>query len=286
MKVVMTLLVRDSDELLRDNVEFHLRQGVDFFIITDNCSKDGTSKIVDDYVHAGLAESIFEAEDTYSQARWVTRMARRAASRYGADWVINNDDDEFWFGREGTLREELERVLPEQVALTVQRRNHPPLAVSGDRHFLQAQIYRERTSLNALGKRLKPKVCHRGFADIEVDQGNHAAARAGAALPAMPTDRIVISHFPLRNYSAFERKISNGGSAYARNTELGPNVGATWRWLYGLLQQGSLREWYEQQSLPEDRVIQGLEDGSLVIDDSVLRVLTPMAEERACSSAV
>ena len=278
MKLVMTLLVRDSVELLRDNIEFHLQQGVDFFIITDNCSTDGTATIIDEYVRVGLAESIFEPEDTYSQARWVTRMARLAAFKHGADWVINNDDDEFWRGREGTLREELERVIPELDAVTVQRRNHPPLAVSGDRHFLQAMIYREQTSLNALGKPLKAKVCHRGSAEIEVAQGNHAVARAGARLAVAPTDRIVISHFPLRSYPAFERRIAHGGRAYARNTELGPGVGATWRWLYKLLQQGQLRRWYEQQLLADDRVIERLADGSLVIDDTVLRALASMTE--------
>ena len=281
----MTLLVRDSAELLRDNLEFHLRQGVDFFIITDNCSVDGTATIIEEYVRAGLAEPIFEPEDTFSQARWVTRMARRAASTHGADWVINNDDDEFWLGRQGTLREELERVLPELNAVQVQRRNHPPLAVSGDGHFLQALIYRETASLNPLGKPLPPKVCHRGFADIDVAQGNHAVARAGAPLAATPTDRIVISHFPLREYAAFERKIALGGSAYARNTELGPGVGATWRWLYELLQRGDLREWYEQQLLTDVRVIEGLANGSLVVDDSVPRTLAPMWEG-SCRRAV
>ena len=209
----MTLLVRDSAEPLRENIAFHRQQGVDFFIITDNCSLDNTATIIGEYVRAGLAESAFEPEDTYSQARWVMRMARRAASVHRADWVINNDDDEFWRGSEGTLREELERVLLELDAVKVQRCNHPPLALSGDRHFLQTQIYREQTSLNALGNPLLPKVCHRGFTDIEVSQGNHQVARAGALVAATPTDRIAISHFPLRGYSAFERKIAYGGSA-------------------------------------------------------------------------
>ena len=104
MKLIMTLLVRDSEKLLRENLEFHLKQGVDYFIITDNRSVDRTSCIIEDYVAAGLAERIWEPDDTYSQGRWVTRMARRAAIAR-ADWVINSDDDEFWSASAGTLRE-------------------------------------------------------------------------------------------------------------------------------------------------------------------------------------
>lgn len=65
----MTLLVRDSAGLLRENIEFHLGQGVDFFIITDNLSSDATASIIQEYVRKGVAEASFESSDTYSQGR-------------------------------------------------------------------------------------------------------------------------------------------------------------------------------------------------------------------------
>lgn len=283
MKIVMTLLVRDSEELLRDNLEFHLRQGVDFFVITDNASVDGTPGIVEEYVRAGLAELILEPEDTYSQARWVTRMARRAAE-HGADWVINSDDDEFWSGRGGSLREALTEIPPRCDAVRAVRRNHPPLAVSAGPPRLETMVYRELQSFNALGNLLQPKVCHRAFADIEVAQGNHAVLKSGAPLPALDTDRLAISHFPVRGYAAFERKISLGGAAYARNTELDATVGAHWRWLYELLGRGELRRWYDGQLHAQDRIERGLAEGTLVFDDSVARALDPMREV-ACRRA-
>jgi len=33
MKLVMTLLVRDADDLISSNLDFHLRSGVDHFIV-------------------------------------------------------------------------------------------------------------------------------------------------------------------------------------------------------------------------------------------------------------
>jgi hypothetical protein len=285
MKIVMTLLVRDSEELLADNLEFHLRQGVDYFIITDNGSVDGTSGIIGDYERAGLAEGIWEPEDTYSQARWVTRMARRAAGEHGADWIINNDDDEFWSGGEVSLREALAEVPAHWDAVQAERRNHPPLAAEAGAPRLESMVYRELQSFNALGVPLPPKVCHRGFADIEVAQGNHAVLRSGAPLPALVTDRVSISHFPVRGYAALERKIRLGGAAYARNTELGPAVGAHWRWLYELLGRGELRDWYDGQLHAQERVERGLAEGTLVFDDSVARALSAMREGE-CRRAV
>ena len=285
MKLVMTLLVRDSEELLRSNLEFHLGQGVDFFIITDNASIDATSDIIDDYVRAGLAEKIFESEDTYSQARWVTRMARLAAVQHGADWVINNDDDEFWFGREGSLRQVLAQVPQATPALEVERRNHPPQPGCEGPRPVEAMIYRERASFTPLGDSLPTKVCHRGFADIDVAQGNHTVGRAGRPLAARRTGDIAIGHFPVRGYAAFARKIRLGGAAYARNTELDETTGLTWRWLHGLLHEGRLHDWYNKQVLSRDQVACGLADGSLVLDETVARALASRLDATCATEA-
>lgn len=274
MKLVMTLLVRDAEGILRENLEFHLRQGVDFFIVTDNRSVDRTAEIVADFVKAGRAELIREDGDDYSQWRWVTRMARRAATLHGADWVINNDDDEFWFGRSSSLKEALAQVPETSDGLIVERCNHPPVAGGDGRAFLETMIYRERHSRNALGQPLPPKVCHRGLADVDVAQGNHGASRAGVALDLHPGSQLGISHYPVRDFASFECKIVNGGAAYARNQELAPTVGLTWRRLYALWLEGGLRRWYEEQLLTPARIAAGLGDGSLVQDDAVLRALS------------
>src|SRR3954462_12926869 len=105
MRLVMTLLVRDEQELLATNLDYHLSQGVDFVVVTDHGSTDATPEILAGYVEQGVARVLQVEGQALDQGGWVTRMARLAAAEHGADWVINNDADEFWWPVAGTLKD-------------------------------------------------------------------------------------------------------------------------------------------------------------------------------------
>jgi hypothetical protein len=106
-----------------------------------------------------------------------------------------------------------------------------------------------------------------------VAEGNHGVSRDGAALAAQSPQGIRIHHFPIRDYESFERKIALGGAAYLRNNQVPLGIGATWRFLYDLLQQGKLRAWYDRQVLTPDELAGRLANASLIYDDTVDRVL-------------
>ena len=74
-RLVMTLLVRDEVDIVRDNIEFHLNHGVDFIVATDNGSVDGTREILADFERLGLAHILDEPVQDFSQWKWVTRRA-------------------------------------------------------------------------------------------------------------------------------------------------------------------------------------------------------------------
>src|SRR5687768_13062418 len=106
MKLVMTLKIRDEGDVIDANLRFHLAAGVDFFIVTDNGSVDETPEILERYRKAGLAQILEKPADEFYRPNpeWVTDMARLAATEHGADWVINNDADEFWWPLSGDLK--------------------------------------------------------------------------------------------------------------------------------------------------------------------------------------
>jgi hypothetical protein len=239
MKLVMTLLVRDEEDIVAANIDFHLAQGVDFIIAMDNLSVDHTPQILRDYERRGLVHYILQNEDNYMQHRWVTDMARLAHTKFGADWVINNDADEFWWPEHGDLKQVLDSISPSVDAVTVKRTNFLPRPILPNEFFADAMIVREQKSLNALGQPLPSKVCHRAYPDIEVEQGNHAVVRHGRAVDTANAP-MTIFHFPMRSYRQFANKIVLGGAAYARNSTLPEGIGVTWRHLYKIWKKGEL----------------------------------------------
>ena len=167
MKIIMTLLVRDEQDIIRENIEFHQSQGVDYFIVTDNNSVDLTPRFLKEYEKKGVLRYIFEGHDNYNQHAWVTRMARLAHVEHGADWVINNDADEFWWPKDGNLKDTFYKIPLEYNIISADRYNFV-VTDNTDTPFYQSMIYREKTSLNPLGQPLPPKVAHRGSEAVVV----------------------------------------------------------------------------------------------------------------------
>lgn len=275
MRLVMTLLVRDEEDVIGENIEFHIKQGVDHFIITDNLSEDGTKKIIADYVRRGLVTYVFEPKDDYSQDEWVTSMARRAAVDRQADWVINSDADEFWMPADetNTLKSALAALPQAKLAIQVPRFNCPPTDIDGLGFFPERMAYRERQSFNLLGEPLPPKVCHRAFADIVLDQGNHSVSHRGIVIPAT-LGALRILHYPVRSYAQFVNKIVKGGAAYRRNTRLPVSLGHVWRKLFQQWEDtGSLLDFYQGVVLSESGMSDKIRRGDLIYDDRVLQAL-------------
>ncbi|MEZ5332865.1 MAG: glycosyltransferase family 2 protein [Thermoanaerobaculia bacterium] len=265
-------------DVLDAHLRYHLANGVDHVIVTDNLSRDRTPEILAHHQREGRVSVLHEPADHFAQAKWVTRMARRAHLEHGADWVINSDADEFWWPRRGSLTSSLAGV-PAQVGIVpVPRADFVPVTDDG-RPFFRRMTIRERHSANALGRRLAPKVCHRGRADIELTQGNHAVSRPRLAVLDGPAP-LEILHFPLRTFAQFERKIVQGAEAYERNLEVGPEVGDAWRHLYRLHRDGTLRDYYDRKALSGARIEAGLRSGVLVRDRRLHRFMASLATSR------
>src|SRR5580765_8041230 len=104
MAIVMTLCVKDEEDILDAQLAFHLNAGVDLVIVTDTGSTDGTLEILERYRAAGVLELRHDHARPLRQGPVRTAMARLAAAEHGAEWVFSSDADEFWWPRGGDLR--------------------------------------------------------------------------------------------------------------------------------------------------------------------------------------
>jgi len=276
MKLVMTLAVRDEEDILKENIDFHISQGVDFVIATDNCSVDSTKDILREYENEGKLFYIYEGNDNMDQSKWVTRMARMAVSDFGADWVINNDADEFWWPRENTLKKIFDS-LPSKINVVEARRHNFVHVHSKDDSipFYETMIFRDVISLNPIGNPLPPKQAHVGDRNVVVNHGNHSVD--GIRKRNIAKGEIEIFHFPIRSQKQILNKIIKMGAAFSRNTELPKGVGNARRTLYSeYMKTGNIDRFYQDQIYDEARLSSELHAGKIVEDTRLKDYLTDL----------
>jgi hypothetical protein len=274
MKLVMTLLVRNEVDIIEANLEYHLAQGVDFVIVTDHGSEDGTSEILREYERMGVAKVIRDEEPGHHQSRRVTRMAEIARVGYDADWVIHNDADEFWWPLVGGLRDVFSCLPPAYGQIEVRRRNFRPRA-DGEGPFHSRLVHRDVGSITPSGYALESKVAHRPHPQVVVAPGNHSINDVGLA--AVPAGEVLeIFHFPMRDYEQFERKVVQIGLAYEQLPYRSPRTGCDQLALLELHRAGGLRDYYDGLLLDDVALERGLRMGTVVVDrrlESFMRAL-------------
>ena len=273
--LVLTLLCRDEADILESMLRFHLAQGVDRIIATDNGSIDGSLEILQRFERRGQLTLLQEAEHTHDQAVWVTQMARLAAEM-GADWVINSDADEFWWPQRGNLNSSLARLPKTVQGVLVRRTNFlpPPRNARDQRPFHQRLTLRERVSRNSLGAPLPPKLIHRAHPDVEITDGNHGATVNGEPIATVDATGIEILHVPVRSYGQLERKIREGAEALERNQRIAPHIGKSWRTIYAKhLCQGTLPAYYDSLRPTPSAIAAQLIRGALIDDRRLQKAL-------------
>ncbi len=273
-RLVMTLLVRDEIDIIKENIEFHLNHGVDFIIATDNGSVDGTRELLQDYQKDGIVYVIDEPAQDYSQSVWVTRMALLAKEKFGANWILHNDADEFWFPRSGNLKTELENssfdvlycnrfnmnldeeeiAKPNFIFYDLKTKSIKPFNLD----FSCVEKY--PFFMYTIGN----KLIHRASDKVEVEQGNHSVKMDSAKYSK--SENIVIYHYPVRGYEQFKMKVINGGSSYERNTSLPKEVGWHWRRWYKLYLENKLEEEYKKFILSKKQLEKYHQSGNIIFD--------------------
>jgi hypothetical protein len=278
MKLVMTLRARDEADVLDANLAFHLNAGVDFVVAIDHRSADGTTEILESYARDGHVHLIREPDEGI-QNEWVTRMARLAATDFGADWVINADADEFWWPRGDGLKDVLGAVPSRYGIVRGLWRHFAPL-LSDDDFFAERMIARvsPHSPLNDPNGPYRPDVksAHRADPSVVVGRGNHDVSGT-SLVPLRGWYPLEVLHFRLRSVEQCARKFATSWQAWSSSPSGDPTRLATLGHDAG--ENGRIEELYASFALDDDQLARGVEDGSLVVDtrlrDALRSLRTP-----------
>jgi glycosyl transferase family 2 len=285
MKVVSTVLARDEADIIDAQVAFHLNAGVDFVIATDNASRDETTEILEAYEQAGVLHLIREPAEGLRQGEWVTRMARLAATEFGADWVINSDADEFWWPRGGSLKEVLAAVPPRYGIVQAFWRSFVPRPDDGEL-FAERMTVRlsQHAPINDPSSFYRPstKVAHRADPHVVVGRGNHGLVDS-RFVPLQTWFPVEVLHFPLRSRAQWRRKVELQGVAFTQYIE---RAGTGYHLKgYDALRSGHIDEQYESLVVDDEAVAQGLADRTLARDTRLRDALRVLRREPVGGSA-
>jgi hypothetical protein len=265
MKVVQTMLVRDEVDIIEDQIAYHLNAGVDFLVVTDHDSKDGTSDVLESFARGGHLVRI-PRSGTMHESAWRSHMARLAAVEHAADWIINTDADEFWMARGEGLKDVLASVPARYGVVWALTRHFVPRPEHGET-FAERMTVRVsgRIPLNDPTSPYRPhaKVAHRADPVIVIRYGAHLVHSRLAPL----TDWYVADslHFPFRSLDQYLRK----GLRQAHGEwRLGQYVKA-----FNAHEQGRVEAVYRGLVVDDPTVERGLVDGSLTVDTRLRNAL-------------
>jgi hypothetical protein len=271
--IVMTLMVRDEIDIIVPMIEHHLAQGIDWLLVTDNGSIDGTREVLASYESSGRVVVEDYLKHDKNQTAVVSAMASRAATEYGATWVINGDADEFFLPKDPsiTLADALAHT-PTGVgsfSVSVTNMSGEPARTGG---WLERLTFRDERPDETLMERValhahpSDNVIHVGRAGVTVQQGNHGVSIPSVGRPPAAYD-IEVQHFPWRTYSQYSTKVMNTGLSYDANPLLNPSPRHHGMRDYRLLRAGLLEDVYlrrhprtesDEGFRKDDRVLTGL----------------------------
>jgi hypothetical protein len=281
MKLAVTLMVRDEADIIQQWLDYHVAQGIDLLVVTDNGSEDGTREVLEAFAASGQIEVDLRHDPVHrkQQSTVVTRMAREAFTEHGADWVVNADADEFLMAKDRTLtlHDVFERMDPAVNAFVVPVVNMVGrMAERGA--GIDRLVWRDERSpeeLRAVGLIAQPSgnAIHVGNAEVSVVQGNHLVTMPNNATPDEAL-ALEVLHLPWRSWAQYEHRVEIAGRAYESNPELQPSPNHHGMRDYRRLHDGTLQAYYALRHISDTDA----EQAGFRRDDSLVEFLASIGK--------
>lgn len=204
--------VRNEIEVIDFTIWFHLKQDLDFILVCDNGSTDGTNELLKNLNDSRIIFS--ENHGAFRQEDALTNLSRQAYA-LGADWVVPFDGDEMWFSK-NKLKNDLQNISDGAILIPVTNfiQNRIPnkyLSVQyrfPDNYAYASQKEIEQGSKSSIEFSWGNKHIIRTSDSMIIDAGSHSYSNATSS--KISQDIFKIYQVPIRSYEHLIRKAENG----------------------------------------------------------------------------
>jgi glycosyltransferase involved in cell wall biosynthesis len=250
MNLIAVCRVMNEGDIIEAFVRHHC---VHFnkLIILDDGSTDNTLSVLRLLEAEGLPLVVLTGESFfYDQARQMTSLLRMAVDKFGADWIMPLDADEF-------VEPAGEKLLADVIAVC----RPLPFSVAWSNFVWTDETHRDPKSnpVLRLRSRLPPCPISKVFVPAsyvdehsQLAQGNHNLMRDGEIIPSTPQDAIQLCHFPIRSLEQYAGKIAIGYLKYAALADWDRQLGFHYIEPFKSLMAGGLNE-LEQRMAADSR---------------------------------
>lgn len=239
-RVVAVTMCKDEADAIGHTIRHLLAEGIDHVIVADNLSSDDTRPILDALAETLPVTVVDDPEVGYFQDRKMTDLAHKAASEFGAEWVLPFDADEIFYSPHGTLAEFFAVCVPEVVV--IHGWDH---VATDDDDPLDPNPFTRITNRRQNPQRLG-KVAFRYQPTAALDFGNHDVR----GVPGPRVRALHYRHFQYRSFEHMARKVRQGATAY-EVSGLSSTYGTHWRELGGLSDGELWKRWRRMCEEPD-----------------------------------
>ena len=278
IKLIMTLVVKNEEDIIEQNIRFHHAMGVDGFIVTAHNCTDKTNEILERLRDEGLVLHIFyETTPDHKLNVWVARMVELATRKYHTNWMINADADEFYYSKSFNLKESIAKssagvanvlwvdslfLFPDDRADFL---NCPYFVTNPFTKFKAQELKIDTDTLfeDFIGSQGCTKVIHKTSGHPKPQKGNHTIIIDNPVV--IESADIKLFHFHIQNYKKYEAKVKR----WIEPVKYKPaGEGEHLKHMVALYQNGKLRDEYDRKYGTEMREFL-IENGVVTRDLSV-----------------
>ncbi len=278
VKLIMTLMVKDEEDIVANCIEHHLRHGVDYIFAADDGSTDSTVAILRNYEQKGILHFVQLSNEQWSQTEVVNQLGKLAHSNFSNSVIFHCDADEFWMPVTGNLKQELTEhpyitglYVPVINVLLKDNKGHekfPNDAICIIVNPIKIKNDSEKSMTDFFLKKYPAKVMYtlkNGYLNVTV--GNHEIISNSKKVIMAKSRNITVYHFPVRSKKLFYDKVVKAKYAITDNDKI--QIETAWHWHQWVkeLNSGNFDQSYRN-------VIISIEDSKKLIEQKIIEERT------------